>query len=185
MQKIFIIHGFEGAPNGGWRPWLMGKLGRQDVYACALSMPTPADPVRAEWVAEIARHVDRAVGDDIYLVGHSLGVPAIMRYLESAPTGTRIAGVVLVSGPYEDIGKPKIHGFFGEPFDFAGIRSKVGAFAVIHGDDDQNVPFSHAETLSKELGGELYKVLNGGHLNGSSGWYELPQALEAIEKMIG
>ncbi|MBI4599005.1 alpha/beta hydrolase, partial [Candidatus Uhrbacteria bacterium] len=82
MKKVFIIHGFEGSPNGGWRPWLMAELEKQEIYACALSMPMPENPVCDEWVGEISRHIERNSDDKIYLVGHSLGVPAILRYLE-------------------------------------------------------------------------------------------------------
>jgi len=45
MKKVFIIHGFEGEPNGGWRPWLMRELAKFDVYASALPMPTPEKPI--------------------------------------------------------------------------------------------------------------------------------------------
>lgn len=58
MKKVFLIHGFQGSPNGGWRPWLMAELKKQDVYACALSMPDPENPVCAEWVLEISRHIE-------------------------------------------------------------------------------------------------------------------------------
>jgi hypothetical protein len=34
MKKVFIIHGFQGKPNGGWRPWLEGELALLDIYAC-------------------------------------------------------------------------------------------------------------------------------------------------------
>ena len=44
MKKVFIVHGFEGEPNGGWRPWLMGELAKKDIYACALPMPIPSSP---------------------------------------------------------------------------------------------------------------------------------------------
>ena len=73
MKKVFIIHGFEGSPNGGWRPWLMGELEKHDIYACALSMPNPENPVCPEWIAEISRHVDQNNNDEVYLIGHSLG----------------------------------------------------------------------------------------------------------------
>lgn len=72
MKKVFIIHGFEGSPNGGWRPWLMLELEKKDVYACALAMPHPENPLCSEWVQEIERHVIQNKEDDIYLVGHSL-----------------------------------------------------------------------------------------------------------------
>jgi len=184
MKKVFIVHGFQGSPNGGWRPWLMTELGNKDIYACALSMPNPENPICTEWVEEISRHVDRNKNDEIYLVGHSLGVPAILRYLESSPKISNILGVVLVSGPYEKSGNKKIENFLDRKFDFKTIKSKVQKFVVIHGNNDPHVPLSNAEALSRELESELIVVPNGGHLNGSSGWHSLPQCLDSLLKMM-
>lgn len=183
MKKVFIIHGYQGSPNGGWRPWLMEELAKLDVYACALSMPKPQEPLLSEWVEEIARHVKENQNDEIYLVGHSLGVPAILHYIENT-TVTNVMGSILVSGPVEMVNNRNIEEFLSSPFDFSTIKNKVKNFVIIHGDNDQNVPFSHAEILSKELGGELIKIENGRHLNGSSGWVKLPQCLDALVKMI-
>lgn len=183
MKKVFIVHGFEGSPNGGWRPWLMAELEKQDIYACALPMPTPDAPVCDKWVSEIKRIVDLENGHEIYLVGHSLGVPAILRYLEKE-NKNNVNGCVLVSGPSEKNNNRKIDSFLDKPFDFEKIKSNVSKFVIIHGDNDPNVPLSNAETLAKELGGELIIVKNGGHLNGSSGWTTLPQCLDALNKIM-
>lgn len=80
MKKIFIIHGLSGSPNGGWRPWLMSELEKKDLYACALAMPSPDTPTVEEWCKEIDRHIYPE--DEVYLIGHSLGATAILRYLE-------------------------------------------------------------------------------------------------------
>ncbi|MFM7088624.1 MAG: hypothetical protein ACKOW9_03775 [Candidatus Paceibacterota bacterium] len=61
--KVFLIHGFEGVPNGGWRSYLMGELSKLDVYACSLSMPTPGEPVLTEWLEEVRRVVARNPND--------------------------------------------------------------------------------------------------------------------------
>lgn len=159
----------------------MGELGKSDIYACALSMPSPENPVCGEWIEEIARHVERNKKDEIYLVGHSLGVSAILRYLESAPDGINIAGAVLVSGPCEKIkNNKKVDSFLKKPFDFITIKSKAQKFVIIHGDNDNHVPLNNAEKLSKELNGKLIIIPNGGHLNGSSGWRKLPECLESL-----
>ena len=183
MKKVFIIHGFEGSPNGGWRPWLMAELQKQEIYACALPMPSPDSPALVEWIEEISRHIERNNEDNIYLVGHSLGVPAILRYLESAEAKL-ISGAVLVSGPSEKNNNKKIDAFLGKDFDFDKIKTKCQMFSIIHGDNDPLVPLDNAKFLSKELNGELIIVKNGRHLNGSAGWYQLPQCLEALNKMM-
>lgn len=185
MKKVFIIHGYGGEPNGGWRPWLMGKLARMDVWACALAMPMDGEPKKEEWIKEIARMVGEPT-KDIYLVGHSLGVCAVLHYLQSLPVGG-IGGAVLVSGPIHVLPKDKyrpIDHFMDTPFNFNLIKNNCKSFSVIHGDNDEVVPFSHAEQLSKNLSCELVTITNGGHLNGSSGWHELPEALTALEKMF-
>lgn len=181
-----MIHGYGGEPNGGWRPWLMGKLAREDIWACALAMPMAGNPKKDEWVAEMIRVIGKPT-KDIFLVGHSLGVPAILHYLQSLPKGVGIGGVILVSGPVHILPAIRyrpIHHFMDKPFDFEKIRKVCKNFSVIHGDDDPTVPFSHAEELSEKLSSKLVSIKNGGHLNGSSGWYELPEALDAILKMV-
>ncbi len=182
MKKVFIVHGFEGSPNGGWRPYLMGELEKKDVYACALSMPSPETPVCSEWVEEIERHVERNQNDEIFLVGHSLGVPAILRFLEKT-SAKNVKGVVLVSGPAHKTDNEKVNVFLEKDFDFEAIKSKVNKFAVIHGDNDPLVPLSDAEFLSKNLGASLTIIKNGGHLNGRSGFTTLPEVLSEIIKM--
>lgn len=183
MKKVFIIHGFQGSPNGGWRPWLMAELEKEDVYACALSMPDPNTPDPKAWVEEIQRHVERNPKDQIYLIGHSLGVPAIMRYLESK-NALKIKGAIFVSGPVYETSKKKVAAFLKDSFNYAAIKSKVKHVAVIHGDNDTSVSVEQGEFLAREFKAPLTIIKNGGHLNGSSGWTRLPQCLEALHKMM-
>ena len=56
--------------------------------------------------------------------------------------------------------------------------------AVIHGDNDPLVPLVDAELLTEKLQADLTVVPNGGHLNGSAGFLELPMGLAALEKMF-
>ena len=184
MKKVFIIHGFEGSPNGGWRPWLMAELEKQGVYACALPMPEPNNPLPEEWTQEIAHAVERSSSrDQIYLVGHSLGVPAILRYLETT-TQKNIKGVILVSGPFFKTAKKRVDRFFKEPFDCVKILSKVKRIAVIHGSDDRNVSVEQGKALAEALGAKLIIIKNGGHLNGSSGCFKLPDCLKSLQEMM-
>lgn len=188
MKKVFLIHGYGGEPNGGWRPWLMGKLARLDVWASAPAMPmVDESPIKDEWVAEISRSIG-IPNNDVFLVGHSLGVPALLNYVENLPQGSKIGGMVLVSGIIHSIpGKEKykpINHFYEKDFDYEYIKSICKNFTVIHGLDDSSVPFIQGEELARSLSCELISIPNGGHLNGSSGWYELPEALEALKKMF-
>lgn len=187
MKKVFMIHGFMGEPNGGWRPWLMSELAQNDIWACALPMPTPDNPIKDEWIQTIKDAV-KIPTDEIFLIGHSLGVPAILHYLESLPDGVKIGGAVLVSGPVFKIPNNKydlVNKFLENSFNFDYIKKTCNNFVIIQGDDDPNVPITDAEYLSKNLSCNLILVPNGKHLNGSAGIYKLPQALESLLKMIG
>ena len=184
--RVFLIHGFEGTPNGGWRPWLMAQLGQKDVFACSLAMPSPENPSSQEWTNEIARAVG-SPNEQIFLVGHSLGVSAILQYLQSLKVEEQIGGAVIVSGPFqntEDEYKTKLESFFVPAFDFTRIKNACKQFVVIHGANDPVVPFSDAESFGQALGCSVVSIPNGGHLNGSSGWRELPQALTALEGFL-
>lgn len=183
MNKVFIVHGFQGSPNGGWRPWLMGELEEREVYACALAMPDPNHPSVEAWVQEIARHVESSPRDKVYLVGHSLGVPAILRYLETTKV-KNVKGIILVSGPFFKTSKKKVAEFLKKPFDCKTIKSKAKLITVIHGSNDKAVSPDQGTALAEALDAKLVIVKNGGHLNGSSGWFKLPQCLKALEEMM-
>lgn len=189
MKKVFIIHGFMGTPNGGWKPWLMSELDKLGMYACALPVFDPQHPIREEWMEEIGRQVNRSKGDEVYLIGHSLGVAAILNYLESAELEQPIAGAFLVAGPYEALETEnltsrirRIDNFFPHPFDFDKIKKQAKKFVVIHGDNDDRVPVAHGEKIAEELDCELVVVPNGGHLSGGEGWQTLPALLEQFTK---
>ncbi|MBP6948736.1 MAG: serine hydrolase family protein [Candidatus Pacebacteria bacterium] len=184
MKKVFIIHGLEGTPNGGWRPWLMSELQKIDVYACALSMPKHGAPVLSEWIEEIERHVERNQEDELFLVGHSLGVPTILKYLETMKEGIHIKGAVLVSGPAEKTTNEKVTHFLNTPINFDVINTKVSRFAIIHGDDDPVVPIQNAGFLAEKLHCDLVVIHEGKHLNGSAGFTKLPECLTELTKMF-
>lgn len=182
-KKVFLIHGFQGTPNGGWRPYLMSELEKQDIYACSLSMPKPNEPVLSEWLEEIKRHIDRNPNDDIYLVGHSLGGTVILRYLEQFNSSS-LKGVVIASAPCHQNTNSKIVDFLRTDFNWEVMKNKVEHVVVIHGDNDPNVPVSDAEETAKQLNGKLIIIPDGKHLNGSAGFTELPEALSALIEMI-
>lgn len=190
MKKVFIVHGFEGEPNGGWKPWLMSELNKLDIYACSLPMPNPSEPKVEEWVGLI-NYVVKNPNEEIFLVGHSLGVPTVLRYLESLLNDIKIGGVVLVSGPYKKLETQnpnskirKIDNFLETDFNFKKIKVSCEKFVIVHGDNDDSVPFEHALFLSKNLDAKITTVHNGGHLSGHEGFNELPEVLEALKEMI-
>jgi len=193
MKKIFIVHGFGGIPNGGWMPWLMQELAKDKTFACVLPMPHSKTPVVKEWIEEISHAVDNSQEDEIFLVGHSLGATAILKYLESMGEDKKISGVVLVSGLISPLGPDDkesnyraIDSFVVPPIDFEKVKNKANKFVILHSVDDPAVPFWHAEKLSKELDCKLVKVEKGGHffILAEPICYELPELLKILEEVI-
>ncbi|MEW6617638.1 MAG: alpha/beta fold hydrolase [Patescibacteria group bacterium] len=183
MNKVFLIHGFEGSPNGGWRPWLMTKLNEHEAWACSLSMPSPEKPILKEWLDEIKLHVERNQNDNIYLVGHSLGGTVILRYLEIYDD-KNIKGIILVSTPCEKTQNRKIDNFLETDFDYNLIKSRVKNITVIHGADDPWVSPENAKHIAEKTNGKLILIPNGKHLNDSSGFRELPECLDVLLEMM-
>jgi len=182
MEKVLIIHGLNGNPNGGWRPWLMSELQKLDIYALALSMPNSDNPILNEWLEEIERYVERYKDDEVFLVGHSLGGLAILRYMEKYSC-KNIKGVILVSTPcnfYEKDETKNIFTFFKDTINWNILKNKNLKIAVIQGDDDSVVPMADGEEIARELNGNLVIIPNGKHLNGSAGFLKLPQCLEKL-----
>ena len=71
MKKAILIHGWEGYPEGGWRPWLKTELEKQSFEVVVSAMPNPAKPKMNKWL----NHLEKLVGgpnENFYFVGYSL-----------------------------------------------------------------------------------------------------------------
>lgn len=183
MKKIFIVHGFGGEPNGNWKPWLMAELMNLGVYACALAMPNPKNPICNGWIEEISRAVESSKRDQVYLVGHSLGSVAILRFLEITKA-KNIKGAVFISSPIYKTTKAKVATFLKKPFDFKTIKKNAKKTLVIHGDNDRNVSVEQGVFLAEQLKSEILIIPKGGHLGGSDGYFTFPQLLEELTRVM-
>ena len=129
MPRVFIIHGWEGKPTSNWFPWLKEELEKKDYEAITPEMPNSYEPQCSEWVAHLNEIVGTPSPSD-YLVGHSLAVIAIFRYLERLKPGQQVGGAVLVSGFPLDLGIKQHHGFFDKPGPLGG--DKVALQGIRH-----------------------------------------------------
>lgn len=180
MSKVIILHGWQGSPEGNWFPWLKSELEKEGIEVTVPALPKPDYPICSEWVKTIAE----AVGTPdvkIVLIGHSLGVSAILRYLEGLQEGQTIKAAYLVAGFAETLG---IHehdqAFFTPPLDFKKIKSHCQKFVAFASDNDPYVPIAQAHLLRDKLNAELIIVPHAGHFNLDAGYKEFPLLLEAI-----
>ncbi|MBI4018604.1 MAG: alpha/beta hydrolase [Candidatus Aenigmarchaeota archaeon] len=183
MPKIaFLIHGWQSEPYSGWRPWLKAELEKLGWKVIVPAMPNPDYPKQEEWVGHI-RHLVNMLGGpggNFYFVGHSLGCPTVLRYIESLGDGQKVGGAVLVAGVVEYNEIAELENFFLEPFDWTKIKSGCRKFVAINSDNDPYIPLEHGQILKEELDAELVVLPKQGHFSSSEGFTELPAALEAL-----
>ena len=142
MKKVFVVHGLGSAPDHAWRGWLVDELKNKNIAVENPQMPGDDNPICKEWVDLLNKIIDPK--DENYIIGHSLGARAVLRYLEA---GGRARGVILVSGRF---GKPKsgtLGTFYNEPLDFSKIKNNSEKFVVFHGSNDPNIPFEDGKKI--------------------------------------
>ncbi len=184
QKRVFIIHGWAGHPQENWFPWLKRKLERHGVQVTVPALPNPTNPEMSEWVSAIAQVVGQP-DENTFLVGHSLGCIAILRYLEGLPAGQKVGGAVLVAGFSESIGIPEIKSFFVTALDYQKVKNTCSTFIAVNSTTDPFVPLEKGTVLRDKLSAELIVVPDAGHLNQESGFLKLPIILKKIVEVAG
>lgn len=184
MKKIFLIHGWRGTPEGGWRPWLRKELEKRGLSVFVPAMPDTNNPNVNAWLKKLTETVGTP-DKNCFLVGHSLGCITILRYLETLKKNQEIGGAVLVAGRSYSLGKKATETFFKTLPDWKKIRTHCKKFIAIHSDNDYYVPLEESETFRKNLGAEIVLKPGMKHFTGEDGVTELPAALEAVLKLAG
>lgn len=184
-KRVFVIHGWGGSPDGGWKPWLKEKLEKKGFAVVMPQMPDPEFPKMEEWVGTLAALVGKP-DENTFLVGHSLGVVCALRYLEMLKGREKIGGAVLVAGLAMDTGIPELKSFFPQKsYNWAEIKKHCGKFITINSDNDYYIPLSHGEEFRKKLGAGLIIKHKHGHFSSGDGFTELPVLLECVLKISG
>jgi hypothetical protein len=154
-KRAFIIHGWQGNPNSNWFPWLKAELAKLGYEVFVPAMPDSYKPQAKDWIGCMNATIGIPTKSD-YLIGHSLGVIAILRYLEQLKEGQEIGGAVLAAGfSYNNLGIKDCDSFFYTPVDWAAIKGHCRNFTVLHSDDDPYVPLAHSAVFKEKLGAKL------------------------------
>lgn len=183
MKRVFIIHGYTGYPDKNWFPWLKDELEKITIDVVAPSMPNTLMPRLEKWLP----HLQQIVGDldeDTYLVGHSLGCPTILRFLEQLPEGKKVGGVVLVAGFAEPIRLINLNGFTEDAWHDEKIRASTNEIVLVNSDDDEHVPLDMGERMRDRFDAKLIVLHNAGHINEKSGHMTAPFVLEELKRMM-
>jgi hypothetical protein len=178
-NRVILIHGWEGSPQRNWFPWLKLELEKSGYEVLAPLMPNADHPRLPEWQEFLKKTVGQT-DEHTFFVGHSLGVMAILRYLEALGKGKRVGGAVLVAGFSESIEHSELASFFETTLDYEKVKQAAVRFAAVNSGNDPYVPRKFGEILRDKLGADLTIIENGGHLNTEAECFELPAVLEKI-----
>lgn len=185
MKKVIIIHGWGGDPQGNWFPWIKKELESKGIKVEIPAMPNTDAPDIEHWVGQLAKSVNP--NDENYLIGHSMGVQAVLRYVEKLPENVKVGGILLVSGFItslsdvimanpEDavIAKPWLE----TPIDLEKVRAKVPKIISMVSDNDPYIPEDNWKKF--EMLGDLIILHDRGHIQG-----EEPELLKIILEILG
>ena len=183
MKRVVIVHGWKGSPQENWLPYLKEELENLSVEIHVPQMPNPDFPVCSEWVNILKSLI---INPDLgtFLVGHSLGIIAILRYLESLPEGNAVGGVVSVAGFSETLGIKEHESFFSIPINYDKVKRSCRKFVAFQSDNDYYVSMKNGEILRDRLGSELIIIKNAGHFCTRDGYEKMPLLLEKLKKML-
>lgn len=183
-MKVYIVHGYAASPSDHWFPWLRHKLQQQGATVTVIELPSPDAPRPEEWQRAIERQV-RGLDESTYFVAHSLGSIALLRYLDSAPAGTRIGGYVLVSGFNDRLpALPQLDGFVAPDLDYDRLVGMTRHRVVIAAADDSIVPFALSRDLAAAVASSFVPTERGGHFLASDGYRQFPLVLQELRKAM-
>lgn len=189
-KRVFIIHGWGGSPDDDWLPWLRKMLVERKLEVHVPEMPDSFHPHISKWVPYLSEVVGK-VDKDTYLVGHSIGCQAILRYLESLDGSTKIGGAVFVAGWFHlnegsvatEEDKRIADEWIESKIDFEKVKKHLDRSVALFSDNDPDVPLAESKTFEKELGSRIIIHPKRGHFTAADGVTELHVALNEILKM--
>ena len=190
MNKIFIVHCWDGTKDDGWYPWLDKELSNENNMVYRFNMPNTNTPTIEEWVSYLDKQVD-CLDENTYFVGHSIGCQTILRYLETKEV-CKIGGILFVA-PWLDlldyaieeeesynIARPWLE----TPIDFEKVKKFTENINCIFSDDDYFVSLDQKEEFEKLLNAKTIVVSGKGHISQEDNVFELNEILIECNKMI-
>lgn len=177
-MRIIGVHGYKASSKHNFWPWLYNELRRQGHEVIIPDLPNPAEPNPDEWVQTLLDQIGTLHADDI-VIGHSLGAPTALKFIEAAEARQTPHAVLLIA-PSWRIKAEKFRGFFLSELDYEVLMWRAKLFAVIHDEKDDIIPISHGEKFAQLLQGNLTRTSGNGHFDSQ----EYPVILEILQKLI-
>jgi len=180
-KRLIIVHGWEGRPEEGWFPWLTAEMERRGWSVQVPAMPNAVQPEQSRWVPYLSKIIGRVDGNT-YIVGHSLGCIATLRFLEGLANNEKIGGAILVAGFDNPLKYKELKNFFRDPILWDKIKTKCKSFISIQSNDDPYVPVENGIRFKTNLGAKVITLSGLRHFSGRNGVTIVPPILEELLK---
>lgn len=167
MKQIVLIHGgssfdnyeryLNSLRNGSinyerllwaqkWREWLAQEIVDADVLLP--NFPNRQNANYDEWKIYFEKLLP-LLGDDVQLVGYSLGAMFLARYLHESPLDSPVRRLVLISPCYDDESVEDLGSF--RVMSATGLEKSAREIHLFHSKDDPVVPFTELAKFQRDL----------------------------------
>lgn len=166
MKQIVIIHGGDSflsyeeylddlknteldyerlRPGKSWKDAVIAAFPEADILTP--SMPNKQNAQYEEWKIMFKKIIP-FFGDDVRLVGHSLGAMFLAKYLHEKPLESPVRQLILLAAGYDD----DIHGYGSFAIKSAtGLERSADEVHLFHSKDDFVVPYSELAKFQADL----------------------------------
>lgn len=164
MKQIVLIHGGDSfdsydaylsdlkntqidrarlVPSRKWRDQIVEEF--PDAEVLAPTMPNSANAQFEEWKIWFEKIIP-FFGDDVRLIGHSLGAMFLAKYLHQSPLKHPVRQLFLLAGGY---GSDRGYGQFAVT-DARGLEQSAREVHLMHSRDDFVVPFEELAKFARD-----------------------------------
>ena len=167
-KTVFIIHGWSGGANKNWFPWIKKELKEKGFNVHVFDMPNPDKPTIKDWVNILRKNI-KEPDKNTYFIGHSMGVQAIFRYLETLNDNIKIGGIITIAGffnlPFletkeeKEIAKPWLN----DNINTDKIKKMTDNIISIFSDNDPDVSLNETNLFKKRLNAKIIIQKNKEH----------------------
>lgn len=141
-------------------------------------MPEEDSATYADWKAPIEREL-AILGDEIFLVGHSVGGSVLAKYLSEERIDKSVVGLFLLAAPYWNGDGIWKWDEVRLPEDVAAKLASIRQIVLYHSRDDEVVPFAHLALYAASLPQATLRAIDGrGHQLGN----DLADVAEGIRR---
>ncbi|NVP57391.1 RBBP9/YdeN family alpha/beta hydrolase [Mycoplana rhizolycopersici] len=170
-----ILPGLYGSPAAHWqRHWA-----RDNPDSRVLEQSDWQCPDRQSWLTRLEQEID-TIGNDVWLVGHSLGCILAANLAESR-LASRIRGALLVAPCDLDATEtlhPSIIKFGAMP------TARLPFLSLIIGSlNDPYMPVDRLRRTARNWGGHLLDIGNAGHINIASGFGRWTDGYDFLDRL--